>query len=625
MKSVSQKHSGLIFGAFIGAQCLVPLASMALFRSRYNYPYRTITYHGLLVALAYLVMFGAAVALSSMRAVRRRPISRFLLPLAWGSIGVALYFIYLLAWGGRVLTGTNLTFFLVAPYVKHPSEACAALGISLATFWVILAGVPGAILLGYALAARAFSAVLLRLRTRLLPRRSRTRAASAAPPRERRFASITLAAGLALCVAVVSLWLAPPPRPIGRLFGDPILTPLVDENVDLPIIASSNPDDDLQQRAYPASAQHQKKNVILIVLDACRADHLGLNGYARDTTPFLDSLQRTGNLRNVRTFYSASCCTFGGVLTLLRSQNWFRMAPRAFALPDVLKKSGYRVHFVLGGDLSNFHDLQNYYGNGIDTFSDGISADRHFSVNDDRGVFEAFSRVPASDGTPAFLYFHLMSIHPLGVRMVNFMKYKPAVNRRDPVDYANGYDNGILQADSAIRELFHRLEAKGYLQNSLVVITGDHGDSLGERGLIGHSHNLYAEEVTPPLLIYDADPAVMLPQPGTGPADRCGSHDPRPARAADPALVGRPLAAQRRPAAFLLPAFRRSIRRDRPHARAHLEVRLQRSHQEGGNLPPGNRPARRAGHFPEHGPGGNPRVTRGGGGVRGASGFVRRD
>ena len=99
-----------------------------------------------------------------------------------------------------------------------------------------------------------------------------------------------------------------------------------------------------------------------------------------------------------------------------------------------------------------------------------------------------------------------MSVHALGPRLPANVRYKPASIKKEPGYYLNNYDNGVIQADAYLRDLFTQLEQKGYLQNSVVVITGDHGESLGERGLYGHTFNLYPEETTPPLLVYDPDP-----------------------------------------------------------------------------------------------------------------------
>ena len=521
MKNIETQTRRTVFRIFLITQVLVPLVNVVLYERRNGYPTWPIFCHVVLVVLGYLALLGAAVLPSCSHAVRARRGTRYLLPMAWGSLTVVLYFSYLLAWLGRQL-GMNATPAMVAPYVRHPSWILGVLPIPLTLYWGILVVIPLALLTAYVVAAPAFGASLLRLLAWL--RRGRR----ARPDATQRLALAT-ALPVLLLVAGFDLYPWPYGRTPDALFGDPIFRAMNDDKVGLPmrnpgqaqwlvsgpvacqqgilpISDSGGAATEVAKRTYAVPAAFKKKNVILIVIDACRADHLGVMGYVRDTTPFLDSLRQSGGLHTVRAFYSTSCCTFGGVMSLLRAQNWFKMSPRAFALQDVLKRVGYRVHFVLGGDLSTFQGIKPFFGDSLDSFSDGLSPGRHFGINDDRGVLEACQNLAPSDGTPSFFYFHLMSVHPLGLRLPQNVRYWPAEVFPEREKYRNNYDNGVLQADGNIRELFSMLRQKGYLQNSLVVITGDHGDSMGERGVYGHTQNLYAEEVSPPLLIYDPDP-----------------------------------------------------------------------------------------------------------------------
>ena len=501
MKNFQRRHDLKILLLFWGAQWLLPLVSIVLFQRRFGYGPMVISDHLLIVETAFGLLFGGTMALGAVRWLRERRAARYLLPLAWGFLTVAIYFIYLLAWGGRLFNGMNMRFSWVAPYVLHPSVAIQTLAIPAAGFWGTLVGLPVLILAVHLAAARPLAAMQVGWLVRL--RRWRHRE----PVKSRRQAGAVLA-GLALCgLAYVVSRTNTEPLVDGQLLGDPIFASLYEEHGILPLagigdaLAASG-------RGYVPPKQFQKKNVILIVVDACRADHLGALGYGRDNTPFLQALRDSGHLRVVRSFYSASCCTYGGVLTMLRSQHWFKMTLHGFGLQDVLKRAGYKVHFLLGGDLSNFNNLKSFYGPNLDSFSDGLDQSRHYTLNDDRGMFESFDKLGPYEGTPSFLYLHLMSVHYLGPRLPEYERYTPDTGKWNPVVYGNNYDNGVVQADRNIYEIFKELKRKGYLQNSIVIITGDHGESLGERGQYGHSKNLYNEEVQPPLLIYDPEPVA---------------------------------------------------------------------------------------------------------------------
>ena len=205
------------------------------------------------------------------------------------------------------------------------------------------------------------------------------------------------------------------------------------------------------------------------------------------------------------TAYAGSSSTFGGLLSILRSRHVFNMQTKAFALQDVLKKAGYRVHFLLGGDHTHYGSLKYYFGTSMDTFEDGNSW-RGYPMNDDSGVLAELARMSDFEAIPTFFYFHLMSVHEAGIRHPENEIYQPAAGSLgDVAQFTNHNDNGLIQADKIIRDLLGALDRKGFLENSLVVITSDHGQSLGEKGVFGHAKNLHREELAIPLLVLDPE------------------------------------------------------------------------------------------------------------------------
>jgi glucan phosphoethanolaminetransferase (alkaline phosphatase superfamily) len=259
---------------------------------------------------------------------------------------------------------------------------------------------------------------------------------------------------------------------------------------------------------YPKNIQFKKKNIILIIVDALRADYLNLYGYPNKTTPFLSQLYNQGSLRKIDYTFSTSAASFPGILSILRSKSWNKMGETNFSLPELLKDQGYHVNFILSGDHSNYYNLKKYYGNSIDSYFDGAELDSFFP-NDDLLLFDGLRKIPPYQNTPNFFYFHLMSVHPAGTRHQENLKYLPASsNRSNRQSYQNNYNNGIIQMDSYIKKLFEQLEVKKYLKNSIVIITADHGESVGEDGFFGHANTVASRETYIPLLIYDTDESV---------------------------------------------------------------------------------------------------------------------
>ena len=261
---------------------------------------------------------------------------------------------------------------------------------------------------------------------------------------------------------------------------------------------------DAARAGYQPAADAVRRNVVLIVVDALRADHMSVYGYARQTTPYLDRLAAAGRVRKPAQTRSACSASVCGLLSLLTSKFVHEFSARPVSMHEVLKLHGYRVHMILSGDHSNFYGLKSLYGRADDYHDGSMRPDLY--MNDDRVVLERAAGLAPWDGVPVVMQFHLMSAHALGRREPARSRFTPAAtyvvpgNRRSPLA-ENYYDNGVLQADAVIGELLETLRRKGYLENTLVVVTADHGESLGEGGRYTHAHGVHEEALRIPLLL----------------------------------------------------------------------------------------------------------------------------
>jgi glucan phosphoethanolaminetransferase (alkaline phosphatase superfamily) len=270
-------------------------------------------------------------------------------------------------------------------------------------------------------------------------------------------------------------------------------------------LQSAERDQRLRQN-YPRSS-FQKRNVILITVDSWRADHLPFYGYPRQTSPFLSKLYAEGRLRKITKARATCNATYCAVLSVLASRNVPDLGQGLFKLHDVLKDQGYEIHFLLSGIHTAWYDLRRLYGESVDHFFDGTLA-RNFVANDDRGVLEKLAQTQPYTGQPAFFYFHLMAPHLVGLRLPEYAEWQPTTNKlrmlNDPMVNVNTYDQGVRMADAMMEKIFVELEAKGYLQESVAFILGDHGEALGEHQHYSHGLSLYEEALRIPLLIVDS-------------------------------------------------------------------------------------------------------------------------
>ncbi len=232
---------------------------------------------------------------------------------------------------------------------------------------------------------------------------------------------------------------------------------------------------------------------------------MGVYGYGRDTTPNLSRLAKEGTARIVTGMHSSCGDTICGLLSLVSSKYPRRFSFHPFTLQQALRRNGYRIHMVLSGDHTNFYGLKSFYG-AIDTFADGTTAEKQgYFINDDQFLVDHVAAMPDWDGVPAMFQFHVMSTHILRMSETVPGPFQPAKRYlfrsghdtgpgaiRDE-SATNFYDNGVVKTDAIIEALLATLQRKGYLRNALVVITADHGESLGEHGLFSHTNSVREE------------------------------------------------------------------------------------------------------------------------------------
>lgn len=278
--------------------------------------------------------------------------------------------------------------------------------------------------------------------------------------------------------------------------------------------------DAVLRASYPRSVSGaHRANVVLIIVDSLRADRMQVYGYPRATTPFLDTMVASGEMQRIAQAFSTCSESFCGITSTLASREFRDISARTYQLQDVLHDEGYRTWFLLSGNHTAWNGLPQFYHVDDDSLFDGSRTAR-YTMDDDRVVLEGLERVPpATNDRPAFFYFHLMSTHYLGVQLPESHVFTRPDDEVSPgaepysilpeLDKPDRYDDKVRQADGMIAKIFAALRAKGYLDRAVLVVTGDHGEGLGERHW-AHGWDLYNEDVRIPLLIYDS-PAAAYP------------------------------------------------------------------------------------------------------------------
>jgi arylsulfatase A-like enzyme/Tfp pilus assembly protein PilF len=252
------------------------------------------------------------------------------------------------------------------------------------------------------------------------------------------------------------------------------------------------------------AAAKPEPNVVIITIDTLRADHLGCYGYKQIRTPNIDALAAE-SVRFERAYtpvpvtLPAHTAIFTGTYPPLSGMHDFsgnKLNPKQPTLASVLKQQGYVTGAVIGSAV-----LDSRFGlnQGFDFYYDHFDFNRLQESNLEE--MERPGNVVAdvtldwlskNHGSKFFLWMHL---------------YDPHYPYRPPAPYSEQYkdrlyDGEIAFADAQVGRLMAYLKAKDLYRNTLIVLTGDHGESLGEHGEKTHGFFIYNATLHVPVIVH---------------------------------------------------------------------------------------------------------------------------
>ena len=283
-------------------------------------------------------------------------------------------------------------------------------------------------------------------------------------------------------------------------------------------------------------------SVLYIVLDTVRADHFGCYGYERDTTPNLDALAAQGVV--FERAISTSPWTLTSHVTLFTgryprdcSADWHEILDAEHAtMAEVFAERGYATAGFVGnlrycsgefGIDRGFAHYEDFYFRpevvaaassiGYALLNQVVGQPFHTLVRNDAGrVTDRFlAWQNAHEGEPFFAFLNFYDAHayceapaphagmfgPGGGDARDWNARDGAKEAERMQGFRNDYDACLHYIDAEIGRLLETLRERGVLDDTLVVLTADHGEQFGEHGLTGHGNSLYMPNLHVPLLI----------------------------------------------------------------------------------------------------------------------------
>jgi arylsulfatase A-like enzyme len=299
-----------------------------------------------------------------------------------------------------------------------------------------------------------------------------------------------------------------------------------------------------RQLANLSIARPGAPNVLMVVIDTLRADHLSSYGYSRPTTPNLDRLAAQGVLfENAISACSWTLPSHASLVTGLYPSmhgmgnaqpmpwlGWGQTSLRGYpTLGEQLQRLGYRTgafsanqsYFTSNVGLGRgFIHFEDYFQSAQDMFFRtlyGRESARVYLHRTEKSLFtrsirflhlgalldvrkhadevnrEALRWIDHG-GAPFFAFLNYIDVHD----QASPQEFRAPWGWNSPIDR---YDSALAYDDAEIGELLKSLGQRGLAQNTMVIITSDHGESLGQHDMQFHGIALYREQVRVPLLI----------------------------------------------------------------------------------------------------------------------------
>jgi arylsulfatase A-like enzyme/tetratricopeptide (TPR) repeat protein len=250
-------------------------------------------------------------------------------------------------------------------------------------------------------------------------------------------------------------------------------------------------------------------NILLITLDTTRADHLGSYGYEQAKTPHLDSLAREG-MRFARVYCPAPttlpshCSIMSGLYPITHGvrNNGHNLPPGIKMLAEILKGHGY----MTSAFVSSFSvDSRFGIGRGFEVYDDTFQSQMPLkSPNAERraeNTFAKFSRwLDNNWQNKFFTWIHYFDPH---------LPYDPPLPYREEFE-DHLYDGEIAYMDHYVGSVLEELKEKGIIEKTIIVVAGDHGEGLGDKGETGHGIFIYEETLRVPLIFHNLN---IFPRP----------------------------------------------------------------------------------------------------------------
>jgi lipid A ethanolaminephosphotransferase len=259
------------------------------------------------------------------------------------------------------------------------------------------------------------------------------------------------------------------------------------------------------KNTFPLQVGNDSLNIIFVLGESVRADHLQLNGYYRKTNPYLMQIKNLVSFPNAYTPHTYTGASVPQILTDATIFDDLKL-PK-YSLIDVLNKGNITTHWI--GNQTPEKSYEVFMQQSTNQYLlDPLHSELNFQKKMDGDLLDQVKKLNYKD-SKQFILIHLMGSHWYYENRYpqNFQEFKPVArskyipsNSNDEI--INSYDNTLLYLDYFLNNLIQFVERQN--ANTMIIYLSDHGELLGENG-----HWLHAQEgkavANPAFIIWYSD------------------------------------------------------------------------------------------------------------------------
>jgi len=274
---------------------------------------------------------------------------------------------------------------------------------------------------------------------------------------------------------------------------------------------------------------HNNLNFVLINIDSLRADHMGIYGYNKNTTPFLDSLAKQGvvfkeAITPTYLTFQTDAAIFSGLYASQNNvQTWDTpINENLYLLPKILNLYGYKTAAFVSPSLWEYFGLAKQFGE-----YHLAETVKNMAITQPKVI----DWIGNQQDSPYFLFWHIYDVHlpytriqtnykspfsnlggwnwlaqtkdsiaiPEDINGIETLIWE-TFNQSDINYLRDAYDSGIRNVDSRLKDFFGQIQKLPNYKNTVFIISSEHGEDLKEHGFIFH-RDIYDVNTHVPLII----------------------------------------------------------------------------------------------------------------------------